>query len=282
MAPVVRRTPNVRQRQLGMALRTLREEAGLSAEEAGERTGCSQSKITRIEQARIGVGRGDLYLMLETYGVIERERKEAFWALALAGRQRGWWTEYKDVIAATLGDYIAFESEATTINAWSLGTIHGLLQTEAYARAIFTSAVARSPDEIDLLVAARMRRQARLTGSLEFWAILDESVLSRPIGGPTVLRAQLDHLLALPPAVTLQVVPVGTLWHAGLNCAFTLMSFSEYPAVAFVDAVEVDQFVDAPESVARYTLTFNRLRAAGANPTESLGMIADARDRIKQ
>jgi transcriptional regulator with XRE-family HTH domain len=281
MPPVERRAPNVRQRQLGMALRALREESGLSAEEVGERTGCSQSKITRIEQARTGVGRGDLYLILETYGVTDLDRRESFWALALAGRQPGWWTKYKDVIADTLSDYIAFETDAKSINAWSLGTIHGLLQTESYARAIFGGAADRQSEEIDRLVAARMERQQRLGSDLSLWAILDEAILSRPIGGAAVLREQLDHLLALPLGVTLQIVPVGARWHRGLVCAFTVMEFSDYPAVAFVEAVGDDQHVDAAEAVARYTLTFDQLRAAGADPTTSLGMIKDARDRLQ-
>lgn len=112
------------------------------------------------------------------------------------------------------------------------------------------------------------------------WAILDESILRRPIGGSAIQREQLDRLLSLPLGVTLQVVPMGESWHRGLVCSFAVMDFDDYPSVAFVEAVGDDHHVDAAEAVARYRLTFDHLRAAGADPTTSLGMIEDARDRL--
>jgi hypothetical protein len=259
----------------------LREAVDLSADAVAEQMACSQTKITRIENALSGVSRGDLYLMLDIYGVKDKERRESYWALALAGRERGWWQSFKDVIGETLGEYIAFESSANDIRTWSLGTIHGLLQTEAYARATFAGGPPRTPEEVDRVVTARMERQKRLrSGELALWAILDESLLSRPIGGPTVLRDQLDHLLRLPAGVTLQVVPTGARWHPGLSCAFTLMNFTDYPSVAFVEAFPRDVHIDLAADVSGYSLMFDQLRAAGANPESSRELIEAARDRL--
>lgn len=235
----------------------------------------------RIENAQNGVIRTDLYFMLQLYGVTDKNELEKYWALALAGREKGWWEKYRDVIVESLGDYIAFESSADQVRTWSLGTVHGLLQTEAYARETFAAGKKRTPEEIDRVVLARIERQKRLTiGDLSMWAIIDETVLTRPVGGATVLRGQLDHFLGLPDAVTLQVVPVGTTWHPGLSSAFTLMSFTDYPEVAFVDGPMQDRYVEAADEVAGYILMFDQLRAAGANPRESRRMIEAARERI--
>lgn len=278
-----RKTPNVRQRQLGMALRRLREQSGMSAEEVGSAMGMSQTKVSRIEGAQSGVSKGDLFLMLSIFGVEDQGEKDRYWALALAGKDRGWWNQFKDVIGESHAQYVAFEDAANSIRSWSLGAIHGLLQTEAYARATFAGGPARPAEDVNRVVPARLERQKRLgSGELTLWAILDESLLSRPVGGPAVLREQLDHLLNLPSEVTLQVVPMGTTWHPGLTSAFTLMSFDSYPDVAFTESLLGDAYVDAPGEVDACSVTFNRLRAAGANPVTSRRMIGAARDRADQ
>jgi hypothetical protein len=126
-----------------------------------------------------------------------------------------------------------------------------------------------------------MERQKRLDdGSLSLWAILDESILYRSVGGPEALRGQLDHLLRLPPAVTVQIVPTAKPWHLGLSCAFTLMDFDEYPTVGFIEASYQDINIESADSVRWYSLLFDQLRAAGADPRESRGMIEAARDKI--
>jgi transcriptional regulator with XRE-family HTH domain len=270
--------PNVWQRQLGMRLRELREEAGLSADQVADQMGCSQAKVTRIENARTRVDKPDIWMMLDIYGVTD---KDPFWALAQAGRQSSWWAAYRDVIGQSLVEYVSFEQAALEARVWSLATVHGLLQTEEYARATFAGGRPRSPEQIDRVVSARMERQKRLgDGTLSLWAILDESILYRPVGGPQVLRGQLDHLLRLPPAVTIQIVPMAKPWHLGLSCAFTLMDFAEYPPVGFIEASYQDTYIDSADSVRWYSILFDQLRAAGANPQDSRGMIEAARDKI--
>jgi transcriptional regulator with XRE-family HTH domain len=280
MTAPLRRTPNVRQRQLGMALRRLREAAGTSADDVAESMGFSQAKVTRIELAQSGPSKGDLFLLLRLYGVPDEEH-ESYWELAKAGRERGWWFEFKDVLGRPLGEYIAFEDAASAIKAWSPLTVHGLLQTEAYARATFAGGLQRTSAEVDRVVSARLERQKRLTSSgLTLWAVLDETLLARPVGGPEVLKGQLDHLLRLSSAVTLQVIPLGTNWHPGLTSSFTLMDFADYPSVAFPESPFKDSYVDVPVEVSAYSLLFDQLRAAGENPKTSRDMIEAARDRL--
>jgi transcriptional regulator with XRE-family HTH domain len=279
-----RRTPSVRGRQLGIELKRLRNAAGLTADQVAAQLGCSQGKISRIELAQTGVSKGDLFLMLGLYGVTDRARQEQYWRLAREARGRGWWEDYRDIIASSLSTYIAVEAEASELHTWSWGTINGLLQTEEYARAVFMGEPAgrdRTRQQVDKLVEARMERQQRLMdGSLTLWAVLDESLLRRPIGGHDVLRAQLDHLRAPRTNVTIQVLKQQTVWHTGLNGAFTVMAFPTHPTVVFVETLTGDLDVEGQHDVARFTLAFDYLRAAAAGVEESRDIIARAQDEI--
>ncbi|WBB95866.1 helix-turn-helix transcriptional regulator [Solwaraspora sp. WMMA2080] len=280
-----RRTPTVRGRQLGLELKRLRTEARLTADQVAEEIGCSQGKISRIELAQTSVSKGDLYLMLNLFGVTDPARQEQYWRLAKEARGRGWWEDYRDTITSELSTYIAFETEASGLRTWSWGTINGLLQTEEYARATFTGEPAgrdRTPHDIDKHVEARLARQHRLTeDALKQWAILDESLLHRPIGGPEIFKAQLDRLLAPPSSVTIQVLKQQTVWHAGLNGAFTIMDFPEHPSVVFVETLTGDLDVEGERDVRRYSLAFDYLRATAAGVEESRELIARARDSIE-
>ncbi|MDG4790742.1 helix-turn-helix transcriptional regulator [Micromonospora sp. WMMD1102] len=279
-----RRTPTVRGRQLGIELKRLRLAAKLSADQVGEALGCSQGKISRIELAQTGVSKGDLFLMLDCYGITELEVKEQYWRLARESRKRGWWEDYREVIGSWLSSYIAFEAEASELRAWSWGTVNGLLQTEEYARATFRGEPAgrgRTPEEVERLVEARLARQRRLADdSLALWAVLDESLLHRRIGGPDVLKAQLDHLLAPRGNVAIQVLRQQAVWHAGLNGAFTIMSFPLHPPTAFVETPAGDVNVEGAEEVRRFTLAFDYLRATAVSVEESRELIVKARDAL--
>lgn len=279
-----RRTPTVRGRQLGIELKRLRTEARLTADQAAEALGCSQGKISRIELAQTSISKGDLFLMLDLYGITDPTIKERYWKLAREARDRGWWEDYREVITGGLSTYIAFEAEASELCTWSWGTINGLLQTSDYARATFTgepSGRGRTEQEVDLLVEARRARQRRLEdGSLKLWAILDESLLRRPIGGREVLKAQLDRLTQPRANVVIQVLTQQTVWHAGLNGAFTVMAFSAHPTVAFAESLTGDISVEAEEDVKRFTLACDYLRATAASVEESQELIARARDEL--
>jgi transcriptional regulator with XRE-family HTH domain len=277
-----RRTPTVRGRQLGIELKRLRIAAGLTADQVAEEIGCSQGKVSRIELAQTGVSKGDLFLMLALYGVTKQEQQDQFWRLAREARGRGWWEDYRDIISSSLSTYIAFEAEASELHTWSWGTINGLLQTEAYARATFMGEPAgrnRTGNDVGKLVQARLSRHQRLTdGNLKIWAVLDESLLRRPIGGHAVLKDQLDYLLAPRANVTIQVLEQQTTWHAGLNGAFTIMEFPGHPSVVFVETLTGDLDVEAEDDVARFTLAFDYLRAEAAGVQASRDIIARARD----
>jgi transcriptional regulator with XRE-family HTH domain len=266
----------VRQRQLGRTLRELREEAGLTLEEAAPRLDWSTRKLSRIEIAQQSIDVHGVRSMLDLYGV-GGERWTAIIELTREARQRGWWRAYG------LDDrgYIGLETEASLVRDFTLAYVPGLLQTADYARALFRSSLIRRTDaELDRYVTVRMIRQERLTSlehGLELVAIVDESVLSRPVGNPGVMRAQLAHLVAAAdePTVTFQVLPTGVGAHPGLDGAFTLLSFSELgePDMAYVEHPMGAVHLEKESDVARATLVFDRLRSAALSPTDSVALI---------
>jgi len=132
-------------------------------------------------------------------------------------------------------DWVEIEREATALRWFEPLLIPGLLQTEAYARAVLAAAHPASPhDEVDRLVSARLDRQAILHQERPplLWVILDEGVLSRPIGGPQVMHDQIAELIeaAQQPRIMLQMVPFGSGAHAGLDGRFAIASFEGSPA----------------------------------------------------
>jgi transcriptional regulator with XRE-family HTH domain len=266
----------VRRRILGRQLRLLREEAGFTLEAAAPALDWSVSKLSRIETAQQAVDVHGVRSMLDLYDV-GGERWTELVALTREARQKGWWRAYK------LGDmsYVGFEAEAGRVHDFTLGYVPGLLQTADYARAMFTSVpVRRSPSELADEVAVRMIRQQRLTSTddpLEFVAVVDETVLHRPIGGPDVLRAQLRHLAeaAELDAVTLHVVPIAVGAHGALGSGFTVLSFGDLgePDIAYVEHTLGNLMMDKEGEVARARLVFDRVRSDALNPAASLALI---------
>lgn len=281
---MTRRPANMRGRQLGLELRRHRTALKVSADEVAARLGWSQSKVTRIENGVSPLTRPDLLRLLDHYGVTDDEARSQLIRLGQAARERGWWIDYREVLTASLPSYIALESDAAELHLWSWATIPGLLQTPAYARAVLTYDLeVRSEDATDRLVEARMARQERLRdGELKLWAVLDESMLHRPIGGFDVLRDQLTRLLDLGDLVTLQVMRSRVDWHPGLNGAFTVMHFAsqDHPPIAWSEGAAGDIVVDRAADVAHYTQAFDHVRAAAESPVHSVEMIAEARDKL--
>lgn len=140
----------------------------------------------------------DVRDMLDMYGVVDGDQRELLLAMVRDAQQKGWWTDYEDVLPAGFETYVGLEAEAASLRTYQTNLVHGLLQTEDYARALLRAVrLMDSQDSVDRLVALRMRRQAALGRDhpLELWAVLDEAVLCRPIGGSAVMRAQLERLI---------------------------------------------------------------------------------------
>lgn len=207
-------TPTARQRRLGKELHRLREDFDATAEEIANRLGWSQAKLSRIENARIGVRVSDVRLLLELYEVDEGRKGEIL-ALAEAATRRGWWHRYQQVLPEQFAKFVALEAEASSALAYATYTVPGLLQDEEYARRTLESARAVTVDtqrDISTRVEVRMRRQElllRKENPLKFDVIIDESVLLRTIGNRDVMRRQMLKLLSLAelPEITIRCCP---------------------------------------------------------------------------
>jgi hypothetical protein len=255
----------------------LRETAGVSREHAAEQLGWSVSKLWRVETARSRAHHGDVADILDLYA-ISGDQREGLITLARQARRRGWWHSYADVLAEGFEVYVDLEAEASALRTYEAQVVPGLLQTADYARAILTAAwVQIEPDEIERRLAVRIRRQelsaARPT-PVKLWAVLDEAVLRRPVGGTAVMHGQLQRLAqaAHQTHITLQVLPFATGAHIAMLGPFVLVSFPD-PTGTDMVYLETDTsslYLEEPQQIERYSEIFDHLRATALSPRESL------------
>lgn len=280
-------SPTVRRRRLGLILRGLRERAGLTGEEVGAAIERSGSWVSRVETGRVGVRGRDLTDLLQLYRVQDPSLCAQLLSLAKEGKQRGWWSRYADTLTGPYATYIGFESEAAELLIYEAVVINGLLQTEDYARAALTASLIpqNTGDMIERKVKVRMARQQLLNRPhpLKVWAILDESVLHRRIGGAEVHREQLKHLVDVSQLtnVTIQVVPFDAGPHPGMIGSFTVVRFpsTDDPDIVYIEGVTGDMFAEAEDALL-YQEVFDHLRAAALSPAESRQKIEGMLDAL--
>ncbi|CAM3500849.1 helix-turn-helix transcriptional regulator [Kibdelosporangium persicum] len=278
-------SPTVRRRRLASELRRLREAARLTIEEVGEKLECSASKISRIETGQVGVAPRDARDLLELYEV-SPDHREALVQLAREARKKGWWHAYNEVFT---GAFVGLESEASSLRAFQALLVPGLLQTEDYIRAVMRSI---RPDwteaEVDRRVGARVERQRLLTAPepTAYWAIIEEAVLHRTVGGPRVMHEQLLRLCEISTLtnVTLQVVPFDAGAHSSMEGPFLILGFPEQadPDVVYVDTTTGGVYLEEQADVQRYTLMFDHLRASAASPDDSVHLVSRMAERLSR
>jgi transcriptional regulator with XRE-family HTH domain len=272
-----RRSPTIRRRRLGTELRRLREEAHVTIDVVADRLGCSPSKVSRIETGHTSATPRDVKDMLDVYGIAGLESDELV-QIAREARQKGWWHPYSTVL---VGAYVGLEAAARSIRAYEQQVIPGLLQSEDYAVAMIrTARLSDTPLEIDRRVHVRMARQSLLIQDepIELWVVLDEAVLSRPVGGDAVMRDQLMRLIEATelPNVTLQVLPFAAGAHAAMDGTFAILDFpeAEDPDVVYAENATGGLFLEKAEELKKYSSIFDTIRAAALTPEESAVMIA--------
>ena len=271
--------PTVQRILLGAQLRRLREITGISRGDAANAIRATQSKISRLELGRSSFKQRDVADLLACYGVTDSQQREALLNLARSASSPGWWHQYSDVIPHWLELYVGLEEAAWLIRTYEVQFVHGLMQTEDYARAVISLRHARSPaHEVDQRIALRMRRQQILhrPDGPRLWAVIDEAALRRPLGTRQVMRGQLKHLIELIELrqVTLQIVPFDVGGHAAAGGPFTLLRF---PALDLPDLVYLEQlnsalYLDKPADIDDYTQTMDQLcvEAQSADRTHEL------------
>lgn len=226
-----RRSPTVRKRRLAAELRRLRKECGLTREQVAERIGCAPVTITRIETGQSGARVGEVSLMLEVYGVTGDER-EALLQVAKDARKRGWWHQYSGTMPKWFQVYVGLEEEASEILTYESEHIPGLFQTDDYIRALLNAGLRTlAEDEIQGRVALRLKRQERLVSNdaPKIWAVLNEAVIRRHVGGRETMCAQLQQLceLAKLDHINIVVLPFSAGAHPGMEGSCSVLRFPE-------------------------------------------------------
>jgi transcriptional regulator with XRE-family HTH domain len=267
---------------LGNQLQRLREAAGITPDQAGYEIRASRSKISRMENGRVSFKARDVADLLTLYGVTDEQRRGRLLALARQANSPGWWSNYSDVLADWFETYLGLEAAASVIRTFELQFVHGLFQTEAYARAVTVLGHdATPPEEIDRRVSLRLKRQDLLTaeGPPRVWSVIDEAALRRPVGGRAVMRAQLNHLAEVAglPNVTIQVVPFGRGGHAAASGSFTILRFGEpeLPDVVYIEQLTTALYLEKPEDVDHYMEVMNHLSTQALTPVRSARFLAE-------
>jgi transcriptional regulator with XRE-family HTH domain len=268
--------PTVSRVMLGNQLQRLREAAGITPEHAGYEIRASRSKINRMENGRVRFKQRDVADLLTLYGVTDTQTRASILSLVEQANSPGWWSKYGDVTADWFEAYLGLEAVATVIRSFELQFVHGLFQTEAYARAVTRLGHTSAPAaEIDRRVSLRLKRQDLLTRPQppRVWSVIDEGALRRPLGGRDVMRAQLQRLVEVAELrhVTIQVVPFGRGGHAAAGGAFTVLRFGETdaPDVVYIEQLTSAIYLDKHEDVDHYMEVMNSLSTEALTPADT-------------
>jgi transcriptional regulator with XRE-family HTH domain len=275
-------SPVVSRRRLAAELRRLRSVGGHTLETVAEHLECSPAKVSRIESGQVGARVQDVREMLDFYGVSGTDRDELL-ALVRQARQLAWWQRYNSVVSDSMQTMIGLEVEAATISTFENYVLPGLLQTTEYARALLCTRADLGSDDIDAIIAVRSRRQelfARPEPPV-YTAILDESILRRPVGGAAVMDQQYTKLLDLArqPKVTLQVLPFAAGAKIGGSFVYVILSFESLaePKVVYTETMTESYYLNKAEEVGRYVATFDAFREHALSPAESIKLIEEVR-----
>ncbi|MFF9086368.1 helix-turn-helix domain-containing protein [Streptomyces sp. NPDC014991] len=281
--------PSVLRMILGRQLEELRTRAGLGYAEAGAAIGVSHSTIRRMEAAKVARLRlADAEKLLQVYGVTDQEEIDTFLQSVREANKRGWWHTYRDVMPDWFAAYLSLEQAAHQIRVYENQFVHDLLQTRDYARALLAAANPHaSAEATEHRVALRMRRQELLARPAppRLWVVMDETVLRWPVGGPEVMRAQIDHLIEVSrlPQVTVQLMPFRNGHHPALRAgAFHLFRFRarELPDVAYLSGLVGATYLDKAEDVVVYREALDRLGAQAAPPRTTEALLGALRKEL--
>ncbi len=250
-------------------------------EDAAAALDCARSRISHIETGRNAVRKPDLEVLLRLYGALDR--LEALEELRREGTKRGWWSTYR--LPDWLQAYIGLEADAVTVRTFALELVPGLLQTEAYARAVHFGP--QDSGDVERRVAARMQRANRLTAPdpLALSAVISEGALMRTLACQEVASEQLKQLEAMAklPSVALHVLPLDRGLHRSMAGSFSVLSFAPGVSadIAYQEYAIGAHLVDEQDLVQQLSSLYDELRSQALGRDESLGLLSELTQRTK-
>jgi transcriptional regulator with XRE-family HTH domain len=285
LEPYLSRTqpaPTLLKMLVGVQLAGIRENAGLSQEQAARALGFSPAKLSRIEA---GKGRkppteSDVRALLRLYGTDDYEASVLVQLLLRAG-EPGWWQRYdKRLMPEWFDRLVGLQEAASAIRTFEIQYVPGLLQTPAYTRAVVERGLpTASAAEVERRVELRMRRRELLLrpDAPQLWAVVDESVLMRVLGGREVMREQLAHLveMAQRPHVTVQIVPLDVTNASAPAIPVTYLRFGgvDLPDIVYLEHIRSANFLEDPDETEEYRVVLDRLADEALDPRESLALL---------
>ncbi|MFF8970148.1 helix-turn-helix domain-containing protein [Streptomyces sp. NPDC014995] len=280
--------PTLLKMLVGVQLAGMREDAGLSQEQAARALGFSPAKLSRIEagKGRRPPAEADVRALLDRYGADEYEASVLLQLLRRAG-EPGWWQRYdKRLMPEWFDRLVGLQEAATAIRTFEIQYVPGLLQIPAYTRAVVERGLpTASAREVERRVELRTRRCELLErpDAPQVWAIVDESVLLRVLGGREVMREQLVHLMRLArlPHVTLQIVPLDVTHASAPAIPVTYLRFggSDLPDVVYLEQIRSATFLEDRDETEEYRVTLDRLADEALNPRESFDLLEETLER---
>jgi transcriptional regulator with XRE-family HTH domain len=263
---------------LGEWLREIRDACGLTGSEVARRLGWAPSKVSRIENHE-GVSPGDVRELLDVFGITNPDDVRPLVGMARQAQQRGWWYGYGDVLPSWFATFVGLETGAAEERDYKGALVTGLLQTPDYARAIISADVPGgppAPGELERLIALRLERQQLLhhaADPLKLWAVMDEAVLRRCVGGPGVMRQQIRVLAeaAEAPNITIQILPEDRV-HPALDFPFCLLLFRDrrrIPGLVYQENFYKTLYLENGGDMEYYTAVFDGLTRTALSPQQS-------------
>ncbi|MDX3248339.1 helix-turn-helix transcriptional regulator [Streptomyces sp. ME18-1-4] len=257
--------PTVLRMILGRRLQERRQNAGVSLEESAQALRVKPLTIRRLEKAEVGLKPLYVEILLALYGA-GRQEIEEFVALAERANEPGWWHPYRDVLPNWFSAYVSLETAARTLRAYEPHYVTGLLQTPRYARGVLGGGFPNDRDEdLRRRVDLRLRRQSLLdrADAPTLWVVMEEAVLHRVVGGPEVMREQIDRLLEVSELqhVSVDVVPFTAGAHVGACAPFTYFRFEEpeLPDIVYTEILSGAVYLDQRSDVAAHLEAHNRM-----------------------
>ncbi|MFH8623061.1 helix-turn-helix domain-containing protein [Streptomyces vietnamensis] len=273
-----RSSPTARQQRLGSELRRLREQSGMSAQQAAALLGVDRTRIPNIESGRFGISAERVRTLAFNYGCPDTGLVDLLAGMAHE-RDRGWWEEHRGLLPPALLDIAELEFHASELATSVTTHIPGLLQTEEHARAVFDTAVPPLPGpDLEARLALRLRRQEILDRDrpVHYEAVIHEAALRMQFGGPKVARAQLEHILNHTErgTVSVRVIPFAAGGFPGAGQSFTYVA----APVPQLDTVQLDSshgslLLDTDMQLRRYRGLLDRLRGLALSATESRAFV---------
>lgn len=262
---------------IGVELHNYRKRAGQTLAAAAKALGCSPGLVGHFEKGLYFPQPEQIAGLLSLYGAPAWD-VERLSTLAGRAEQRTWLAPWNDIIPDWTKTFVGLEGLAAHEITYSPLVLHALVQTEAYSIGATAGSARVRPDQVERLVSLRMERQRRLfsdTDPLHLTAIIEESVLDRPIGGTATMRAQHEHLveLAARDNVDILVLPTAVGRHDSVEGKFSVLYFEQAQSIGYIEYPDGAIYVQDQDQVAAYTRTAESLRSVALPQRESVEAI---------